>query len=110
MNKPRIIKDYDALSIAIQEQIKLEYPYGFHKKLITFKNAKGAFVSALPFETDDYYYLVRMTKEEARDIIEDDEDFDDDGKLKDDILDEYAEKYGDKELDEDDLEDEDFDD
>ena len=42
-------------------------------------------VSALPYETDDFHYLVRMTLAEAYDIIENDEDFGDDGILRDDF-------------------------
>jgi hypothetical protein len=94
-NKPRIVKDYEKLDPEIQEQIKLMYPYGFAKHLIQYKNAEGKFVSALPFETDDRYYLVRMTLIEARQIIEDDDDYDASGELKESVKEEYEEKYGD---------------
>ena len=93
--KPRIVKDYEKLDPEIQEQIKLMYPYGFAKHLIQYKNADGKFVSALPFETDDRYYLVRMTLIEARQIIEDDDDYDESGELKESVKEEYEEKYGD---------------
>lgn len=93
--KPRVVKDYDKLDSEIQEQIKLMYPFGFAKHLIQYKNAEGKFVSALPFETDDRYYLVRMTLNEARQIIEDDEDYDESGELKESVKEEYEEKYGD---------------
>ena len=93
MSKPKVIKDYDKLDIAIQEQIKLEYPYGFEKKLIIFKNAKNELVSALPYETDEYYYLIRMTKAEARSIIAEDEDYDESGVLKGEVAEELSEKY-----------------
>ena len=73
------------------------YPYGFAKHLIQYKNAEGKFVSALPFETDDRYYLVRMTLNEARQIIEDDDDYDESGELKESVKEEYEEKYGDME-------------
>lgn len=95
VNKPRIVKDYEKLDPEIQEQIKLMYPYGFAKNLIQYKNAEGKFVSALPFETDDRYYLVRMTLVEARQIIEDDEDYDASGELKESVKEGYEEKYGD---------------
>ena len=75
MNKPRIVKDYDKLPLDIQGQIKLNYPQGFAGSLITYIDAKGKVVSALPYETDDHYYLVRMTLEEAYDIVENDDDF-----------------------------------
>lgn len=92
--KPRVIKDYDKLPLEIQEQIKLEYPYGFSDNLIRFTNKDGLIVSALPFETEDKYYMVRMTVGEAIKIVEDDDDFDDDGILKEGIKEEYATKYG----------------
>lgn len=94
-NKPRIVKDYEKLDPEIQEQIKLMYPYGFAKHLIQYKNAEGKFVSALPFETEDRYYLVRMTLIEAKQIIEDDDDYDASGELKESVKEEYEEKYGD---------------
>ncbi|NBB89388.1 MAG: hypothetical protein GVX96_06365, partial [Bacteroidetes bacterium] len=43
--KPRIIKDYEKLPTEIQEQIKISYPHGYHKKLIQFTDARGAKVS-----------------------------------------------------------------
>lgn len=91
--KPRIIKDFEKLDQQIQEQIKLVYPYGFSESLIHFYNKEGKKVSALPFETDEKYYMVRMTMAEARAIIEDDDDFDDDGNLRDNIKDDYENKY-----------------
>ncbi|MGF7140226.1 hypothetical protein [Roseimarinus sediminis] len=97
-SKPRVIKDYDKLPVEIQEQIKLEYPYGFSDSLITFSNKDGLLVSALPFETEDRYYMVRMTVSEAVKIVEDDEDFDADGTLKEGIREEYESKYTDEDL------------
>ena len=68
MSKPRIIKDYDKIPEEIKEILRSIYPYGFDKKLITFTNHKGKLVSALPYEAEDYYYLIRMTREEAHEI------------------------------------------
>jgi hypothetical protein len=94
-SKPRVIKDFDKLDGATQEQIKLAFPYGFHEELIHFTDREGKRVSALPFETDEKYYLVRMTRAEARAIVEDDDDFDEDGMLKEDVKGDYESKYGD---------------
>ncbi len=107
MDKPRVVKDFDKLELAVQEQIKLNYPHGFDKHLVTFKNIKGAFISALPFEAEDKYYLVRMTQEEARAIIEDDDDYNNDGILKQDVLEDLQSKheFGDDDDDLDDLDD-----
>ncbi len=103
MSKTRIVKDYEKLSEDVIAQIKLEYPRGFEKKLIQFKDAKGKFVSALPFETDDFYYLIRMTREEAQEIIEEDDDYNEEGNLTEnakDKLEEYAEDQDNDEYDE----------
>ena len=97
--KPRVAKDYDKLDEAVREQIKLAYPYGFERHLIKFKNKDGVNVSALPFEAEDKYYLVRMTVARAQAIIEADDDYDDDGNLLDDVRDAYEEKHGDDEED-----------
>lgn len=75
-NKTRLVKDYDKLSADIQNQIKNAYPQGFADHLITYIDAKGKVVSALPYEIGDYYYLVRMTLEEAYDISENEKEYD----------------------------------
>ena len=101
MDKKRIVKDYDALPEEIIARIKAEYPYGFEGNLVTFTNKEGNKVSALPFDTEEVYYLIRMTIREARQIIEDDEDYDDEGNLRDDFsTDEYE---GDEDEEEDDV-------
>jgi len=98
--KPRVIKDFEKLDVNIQEQIKLAFPLGFEDELIKFTNKEGQKVSALPYEAEDKYYLVRMTVEEAQQLIEDDDDYDDDGNLKSDVQEEYEEKYGDEDEEE----------
>ena len=90
--KPRVIKDYDRLDTQIQEQIKLEYPLGFEENLVSFTNPEGKRVSALPFETEGKYYLVRMTVAEAMQLIEDDDDYDSRGNLREEVKAEYEEK------------------
>ncbi len=111
INKPRVIKDFSKLDKEIQEQIKLAFPYGFADDLITFPNKDGNLVSALPFETEEKYYLVRMTVSQAIQIVEDDDDYDDEGELKTDAKEEYSDKYTDLNSISDDIgEDADFDD
>lgn len=101
MSKPRVIKNYEKLDDEVLEQIKLIYPEGFSGNLIRFTDVDGRLTSALPFETEEKYYLIRMTKTEALQIIDDDDDYDEDGNLLDDVRDEYADKYDD---DDDDIE------
>ena len=97
-SKPRIVKDYEKLDTDTQEQIKLVYPYGFSENLVSYTDKEGMRRTALPFETDDKYYLIRMTATEAMQIIDDDDDFDSSGELKDEIKEEYEEKYSEVEF------------
>jgi hypothetical protein len=95
MSKPKVIKDYDKLPDEVVEQIKLVYPRGFRQHLISFMNREGERKMGLPFETEDRYYLIRMTSTRAADIIADDEDYDDDGILKSKVKARYEDKYDD---------------
>jgi hypothetical protein len=95
MSKPRVIKNYDKLNDELLEQIKLNYPNGFDRNLIRFTDVNGKIASALPFETPEKYYLIRMTKSEAQTIIDEDDDYDDDGMLTDEAREEYEDKYED---------------
>ncbi|MCL2327790.1 MAG: hypothetical protein FWC39_06465 [Bacteroidetes bacterium] len=95
MAKPRIIKDFEKLDTEIQEQIKLSYPTGFFEHLVSYTDRDGNGQWALPFETEEKYYLVRMSIAEAKKLISDDDDYDDNGVLRDDIQEMYQEKYSD---------------
>ena len=97
LQKLRVIQDYEKLSIDLQEQIKLVYPEGFSQHLIEFTNAKGERVSALPFETFEKIYMVRMSVRKANQIIEDDLDYDDEGNLKEQSKEKYEDKHEDVE-------------
>ena len=85
--KKRLVKDYDALSEEIIHLVKNKYPSGYADHLVSYTNKEGKKVSALPFETEDTYYLIRMTVLEAKRIVKEDDDFDDDGQLKEEIVD-----------------------
>jgi len=83
--KKRVVKDYDALPEDIIRLVKMRYPTGFVASLVQYTNQEGKLVSALPFETDDMYYLIRMTMQEAKRIVKEDEDYDEDGVLREDF-------------------------
>lgn len=82
MSKPRVITEFEKLDESILLRIKLEFPLGYEKHLIRFKNHKKALISALPYETEDRHYLIKMTREKANSIIQADEDFNENGILK----------------------------
>lgn len=94
-NKLRVIQDYEKLSSELQEQIKLVYPEGYAEHLITFTNTKGEKVSALPFETFEKVYMVRMTAAKAERLVDEDSDYDDDGNLKSKIREQYEDDHSD---------------
>ncbi|NNF02585.1 MAG: hypothetical protein HKN22_07855 [Bacteroidia bacterium] len=94
-SKLRVVTDYDKLPESILEQIKLTYPRGYSDYLISFLNKEGKSINGLRFETDEKIYLIRMTETQAENIISDDDDYDDDGNLLDEVKEEYEEKYPD---------------
>ena len=96
-NKLRVIQDFEKVSTEIQEQIKLVYPEGFSQHLVTFQNKNNETVFALPFETDDKIYMIRMSFNKAEQLIEEDTDYDDDNILKDDIREKYEDEHADVE-------------
>ncbi|MCC6459403.1 MAG: hypothetical protein IT260_02960 [Saprospiraceae bacterium] len=87
MTKKRVIKDYDALPEDIIRQVKMRYPTGYAAFLVSYTDKEGKKVSALPFESDEVYYLIRMTILEAKRLVKEDEDYDDDGVLREDFAD-----------------------
>lgn len=108
-SKPRVLKDYAKLEVRVKQLIKLNYPEGFESNLIRFPNKNGDIVSALPFETEDTYYLIRMTISQAQEIIDEDDDYDKDGFLKEEIREEYEEDFEEDEIAKDAYVDEDVD-
>ena len=95
MEKERVTQEYKKLGDDIKEQIKLVYPQGFSDYLISYTNKEGKKVTALRFETDEKIYLIRMTIEQAIDIIDADPDYDSEGLLYEDVKVEYEEKHSD---------------
>ncbi|WP_338768339.1 hypothetical protein WAF17_07600 [Bernardetia sp. ABR2-2B] len=93
MNKARVITDFEKLNSDLQEQIKLVYPEGYSQHLIKFQNKDNQTVSALRFETNEKIYLVRMSVAMALQLIEDDDDFDDEGYLKEEIKSNYEDEH-----------------
>lgn len=68
--KKRVIVDYKTLPENMLERIAVQYPDGFDKDIIRYTNAKGDRVSAVPVETEDTYYLVKVSVR-LREMVED---------------------------------------
>ncbi|MGI9160654.1 MAG: hypothetical protein ACR2K1_12970 [Saprospiraceae bacterium] len=87
MSKKRVVKDYDALPEDIIRLVKMKYPTGYANHLVFYTDKEGKKVSALPFETEEVYYLIRMTVQEAKRLIKEDVDYDEEGVLREDFSD-----------------------
>ncbi len=78
-DKKRVIVDYKNITSEILELFTDRYPYGYEDEdIIKFKNSKGENVSAVPFETSDTKYLIKVGVEMDKKIeaFLDDEDDD----------------------------------
>lgn len=71
--KKRIVKDYENLSPELMELLHAAYPDGFTGATISFFDRDGKRVSAIPFETDEIYYLVRMVEKKSKPAKADDD-------------------------------------
>src|SRR5690606_31294061 len=71
MNKPKVIKDFLKLDEDLQEQILEQYPDGYEENLILFTDRDGKYAHALPYETEDKYYLLRMPPMKAKKSLSD---------------------------------------
>ena len=58
--KKRVIKDYRNLPEEIREAIRDEYPQDYSNDVITFFDKDKHLVSALPYETEEVSYLIKL--------------------------------------------------
>lgn len=68
-DKKRVIVDYKNITADILELFSERYPYGYDDEdIIKFQNSKGETVKAVPFETRDTRYLIKVSVEMDRKI------------------------------------------
>ena len=58
--KKRVLKDFKNLPEEIREAIREKYPSGYMNELITFTDKDKHIISALPYETEDVSYMIKM--------------------------------------------------
>ena len=58
--KKRVLKDFRNLPEEIREAIREKYPSGYMNDLITFTDKDKHIISALPYETEDVSYMIKM--------------------------------------------------
>ena len=74
-NKKRSVVSFANLSPELQEEVKKLYPYGFTEAMMRIDKPNGDFFYAVPFETDEVMYLVKINVK-IDDHIEEEDDRD----------------------------------
>jgi hypothetical protein len=85
--KKHIVTSFHNLSAELQDAVKEKYPLGFTDAMMRVDKPNGDFFYAVPFETDEVSYLVKIdVKIDDHSQDDDDKDFyDDDIKGADDL-------------------------
>jgi hypothetical protein len=81
--KKRLVVSFNNLPAELQEQVKALYPYGYSDAMMRIDKPNGDFFFAVPFETEEVSYLVKIdVKIDEVSADDDDKDyFDDEGDL-----------------------------
>ena len=93
-NKRRSVISFNNLPLEIQEAVKAFYTYGYSEAMMRINKPNGDFFFAVPFETDEVSYLVKIDVK-IDDPTEDDDDkeyYDDEIKGADQIQDDEEEE------------------
>lgn len=90
--KKRLVTSYHNLSTELQNELKQLYPNGFSDSMMRIEKPNGDFFYAVPFETEDVNYLVKIdVKIDDRTDDDDDKDYyDDEIKGADELQDEES--------------------
>lgn len=62
-SKPRVIKSYDKIDDKLRQAIAAAYPQGYAQDIQTFDIGGGRFMTGLPFETEDFSYIIKFPAE-----------------------------------------------
>lgn len=95
--KKHIVTSFHNLTAQLQDAVKAKYPLGFTDAMIRVDKPNGDFFYAVPFETDDTAYLVKIdVKIDDNSHEEDEKDYyDDEIKGADEIQDDGSSDGGD---------------
>ena len=73
--KRRSVVSFANLPEELQEEVKKLYPYGYNEAMMRIEKPNGDFFYAVPFETDEVSYLVKVTVK-IDDHVDDEDDKD----------------------------------
>ena len=97
MSKKHIVTSFHNLSPELEEAVKAFYPLGFTDAMMRIDKPNGDFFYAVPYDTEDVAYLVKIdVKIDDKAHEEDDKDYyDDDLKGADELSDDGSGDGGD---------------
>ncbi|WOK09321.1 hypothetical protein [Imperialibacter roseus] len=79
MDKKRVIKSYEKLDQAMKDLLLEAYPSGFTGNVIRLTNAQNETYFAVPLETEEANYLIKVPLESMKSKATPADDDDDDG-------------------------------
>jgi hypothetical protein len=91
--KKRLVVSFNNLAPELQEAVKAEYPAGFADFMMRIPKPNGEFFFAVPFETEEISYLVKIDVK-IDDLSNEDDDkdyYDDDLKGADELANDDSE-------------------
>lgn len=99
--KKHIVTSFHNLTAELQEAVRAKYPYGYTDAMIRVDKPNGDFFYAVPFDTEDIAYLVKIdVKIDDNSHEEDDKDYyDDEIKGADDLQDDGSDDNSDRDDD-----------
>ncbi|MBR2352106.1 MAG: hypothetical protein IKA70_04130 [Alistipes sp.] len=74
-SKKRLVVSFNNLPAELQEQVKAMYPLGYSDVMMRIDKPNGDFFYAVPFETEEVSYLVKIDVK-IDDVRDDDDDKD----------------------------------
>ncbi len=60
VTKRRLVTSFQKLTPEMQEEVKAKYPLGFSDAMMRIDKPNGDFFYAVPFETEEIFYLVKI--------------------------------------------------
>jgi hypothetical protein len=77
--KKRLVTSFNNLPLELQEEVKAAYPLGYTDYMMRIDKPNGDFFFAVPFETEEISYLVKIdVKIDDAPADDDDKDYYDD--------------------------------
>ena len=94
--KKRLVVSFNNLPVELQEQLRAEYPAGYSDVMMRIDKPNGDFFYAVPFETEEVSYLVKIDVkiDDATDDDDDKDYYDDDLKGADELDDDPSDDGG----------------